>query len=89
MVLAKEDKKKLTDPFKEHQKDTGSASVQIALITERINQLSEHFKVHKKDFGSRRGLLSLVSKRKKLLKYLKINDAKKYKEILDKLGLRG
>jgi len=87
--LPKEDKKRIIDSFKEHQKDTGSACVQIALLTERINQLTDHFKVHKKDFGSRRGLLSLVSRRKKLLNYLKKNDVKKYKEIVEKLELRG
>ena len=88
MVLVKEKKKELIDNFKVHAKDTGSAEVQIALLTERINTLSEHFKLHKKDFISRRGLLQIVNQRRKLLNYLKKTDPKKYEEILTKLNLR-
>jgi small subunit ribosomal protein S15 len=88
LVLVKEDKKKIIDSYKVHTKDTGSAQVQIALITERINSLSGHFKLYKKDHHSRRGLLALVEKRRKLLKYLKKTDIKKYEEILVKLSLR-
>ena len=88
MVLVKEKKKEIIDRFKAHAKDTGSAAVQIAVLTERINALSEHFKGHKKDFGSRRGLLRLVGTRRRLLNYLKKEDAKKYAEVLEKLDLR-
>jgi small subunit ribosomal protein S15 len=88
VVLVKERKKEVIDSFKQHTKDTGSAEVQIALLTERINVLSGHFKSHGKDFNSRRGLLSLVGKRRRLLNYLKQKDIKKYEGILEKLGLR-
>ncbi len=88
MVLVKERKTKIIDDFKVHARDTGSAEVQIAILTERINQLGEHFKIHKKDFHSRRGLLSLVSTLRRLLNYLKNKDVKKYEEILGKLHLR-
>lgn len=88
MVLAKTKKKELIEGFKVHAKDTGSAEVQIALLTERLNLLSEHFKLHKKDFNSRRGLLQMVNQRRKLLNYLKKAEPKKYEEILTKLNLR-
>ena len=77
--------------IKEYQKDpsdTGSADVQIALLTARIRHLTEHFKTHKKDHHSRRGLLKLVSQRKKLLSYLKSNDITSYAELISRLGLR-
>ena len=88
MVLVKEQKAKLIDDFKVHSRDTGSAEVQIAILTERINDLGLHFKTHKKDFHSRRGLLLLVSRRRRLLKYLKDKNLKKYEEVLAKLSLR-
>ena len=88
MVLVKEQKTKIIDEFKVHARDTGSAEVQIAILTERINELGDHFKQHKKDFHSRRGLLSLVGRRRRLLNYLKEKDIKKYEEILGKLNLR-
>ncbi len=88
MVLMKEKKTEIIDNFKVHSRDTGSAEVQIALLTERINGLSGHFKVHKKDHLSRRGLLSLVGRRRRLLNYIKKKDTKKYEELLDKLSLR-
>ncbi len=81
-------KKEIIETYKMHEKDTGSAYVQIALLTERINQLSKHFDQHKKDHHSRQGLLKMVSTRRRLLTYLKNNDVKKYEEILSKLGLR-
>ena len=77
--------------IKEYQKDsgdTGSADVQIALLTARIRHLTEHFKTHKKDHHSRRGLLRLVSQRKKLLSYVKGNDITSYAELISRLGLR-
>lgn len=88
MVLVKEKKTKIIDTFKVHARDTGSAEVQIAILTERINQLGEHFKEHKRDFHSRRGLLSLVGRRRRFLNYLKKKDIKKYEEVLEKLSLR-
>ena len=88
MVLLKEKKAKIIDEFKVHARDTGSAEVQIAILTERINLLAGHFKEHKKDHHSRRGLLSLVGRRRRLLTYLKKKDSKKYKDVLDKLSLR-
>ena len=77
--------------IKEYQKDasdTGSADVQIALLTARIRHLTEHFKTHKKDHHSRRGLLRLVSQRKKLLSYVKSNDITSYTNLISRLGLR-
>ena len=88
MVQNTEKKQEIIDTFKAHSRDTGSAEVQIALLTERINILGGHFKDHKKDFSSRRGLLSLVGRRRRLLDYLKKKDIKKYEEILEKLKLR-
>jgi small subunit ribosomal protein S15 len=88
LVLIKEQKTKIIEDFKSHARDTGSAEVQIAILTQRINLLGQHFKEHKKDFNSRRGLLSLVGRRRRLLNYLKRKDAKKYEEVLEKLSLR-
>ncbi len=81
-------KKEIIESYKIHAKDTGSAYVQIALLTERINQLSKHFEVHRKDHHSSQGLLKMVSTRRRLLAYLKKNDIKKYEELISKLGLR-
>ena len=82
-------KKKILEEFKVHQTDTGSANVQIAIMTERINELSEkHFKKNPKDHASRRGLLMLVSKRRQLLSYLKKDNPKNYSDIIQKLELR-
>ncbi|MBU6235244.1 MAG: 30S ribosomal protein S15 [Alphaproteobacteria bacterium] len=78
--------------IKTHQrgaKDTGSPEVQVALLTDRINELTEHMKVHKKDVSSRRGLLKMVSNRRTLLDYLKRKDEKTYAELIKKLGIRG
>ncbi|MBU4342950.1 MAG: 30S ribosomal protein S15 [Candidatus Omnitrophica bacterium] len=88
MVVIKDKKKELIKNFAEHESDTGSCSVQAALLTERINNLTEHFKAHKKDFNSRVGLLRLVSQRKSLLEYLKREDSGKYRELIDKLKLK-
>ncbi len=88
MAILKTKKTEIIENYKINSRDTGSAEVQIALLTERINILSEHFKSHKKDVNSRRGLLSLVGKRRRLLAYLKDKDTKKYEELLDKLNLR-
>ena len=88
MSITKEKKSELINGFKQHQKDTGSPEVQIAIITQRITELTEHFKIHKKDNHSRRGLLKLVGKRRKLLDYVKIKNFGKYKDLLTKLGIR-
>lgn len=88
MATVKEVKEKIVGDYKTHTADTGSSQVQIALLTQRINELTEHFKVHKKDNNSRRGLLVMVSRRRKLLDYLKRRDINEYHEIIKKLGLR-
>jgi small subunit ribosomal protein S15 len=88
MALNSENKKTLIDSAKLHDKDTGSSSVQIALLTERINQLTEHFKAHKKDHHSRRGLIKMVSKRKRLLEYLKKHNLDVYNELTKNLKIR-
>lgn len=81
-------KKSIIESFQTHDTDTGSPEVQIALMTERINHLNEHLKVHKKDFHSRRGLLRLVGKRRNMLNYLKKKEIEKYRQLIEKLGLR-
>jgi small subunit ribosomal protein S15 len=88
LALLQEKKKEIIETFKVHSRDTGSADVQVALITERINSLSQHFKLHKKDHHSRRGLLALVGRRRRLLAFIKKQDAKKYEEVIEKLKLR-
>ena len=84
----KEKKTKVIEEYKQHPKDTGSAGIQIALITERINLLTDHFKAHKKDHASRQGLLKLVSRRRGLLDYVKKNSPKEYEELIKRLQLR-
>jgi len=74
--------------YRQHETDTGSPQVQIALLTERINQLATHFQVHKRDFNSRRGLLQMVGRRRRLLEYLKLHEEDAYRHLLDALGLR-
>lgn len=88
MVLKTDDKKELIERYKLHDKDTGSPEVQIGLLTHRITYLTEHLKVHKKDHHSRRGLLMLVGRRRRLLNYVKSKDVKRYRSILETLGLR-
>lgn len=86
--LAKERKVEVIKEHAKHEGDTGSAEVQIALLTESINKLTEHFKIHKKDFAGRRGLLKQVGQRRNLLSYLQKNDIERYRAILKALGLR-
>ncbi len=81
-------KNEIINAYKLHDNDTGSAEVQIALLTERINHLNEHLKVHKKDHHSRRGLLMMVGRRRGLLNYLMKKDINRYREIVEKLNLR-
>jgi len=88
MALQVEQKAQVVKSHQRSSKDTGSPEVQIALLTERINGLGDHFKTHVKDFHSRRGLLKLVSQRRKLLDYLRVKDADKYRGLIEKLGLR-
>jgi small subunit ribosomal protein S15 len=88
MATATELKEKIVSDYKTHTSDTGSSQVQIALLTQRINELTQHFKVHKKDNHSRRGLLKMVSRRRKLLDYLKRKDINEYHTIIEKLGIR-
>ena len=76
------------EQYRVHVKDTGSPEVQIALLTESINELTDHFKIHKKDHASRRGLLKKVGKRRSLLRYLEKSDLERYRAIVAKLGLR-
>ena len=83
-----ERKQEIINQFRRDEKDTGSSEVQIALLTERINELTEHLKIHKKDNHSRRGLLKMVGKRRNLLNYLAKKDENSYKELVAKLGLR-
>jgi len=87
-MLTPEKKKDIIVKFQQHEGDTGSPEVQIALLTTRINELTEHFKTHKKDHHSRRGLLKLVGQRRALLNYLKKNDFNRYRQIVTDLGLR-
>lgn len=87
-MLTQETKNEIISKYKMHEGDTGSAEVQVALITERINQLNKHFEMHKKDHSSRRGLLKLVGRRRKLLDYLKDSDISKYRKVVEDLGLR-
>ena len=87
-MISKAIKASAVEAYRVHETDTGSPEVQIALITERINQLSEHFKMHKKDHHSRRGLLKLVSQRRRLLDYLRKNGPDRYQTLIGRLGLR-
>ena len=88
MVYAKEDKQRTILKFKQHDTDTGSPEVQIALLSDRIQYLTEHSKSHPKDHHSRRGLLILVGRRRRLLNYIKGKDVKRYRDLLETLGLK-
>lgn len=88
MALTKETKTGLIRQYRQHDGDSGSPEVQIAVLTNRIAYLTEHFKLHKKDHHSRRGLLELVGRRRRLLNYLQRTDAARYKSVLDRLGIR-
>jgi len=86
--LEKERKGAIIEEFRLHEKDSGSTSLQTALLTERINELTEHMKVHRHDFHSQRGLLKLVGQRRRLLAYLKREDVARYRDLITRLGLR-
>ena len=86
--MEKERKGAIIEEFRLHEKDSGSTSLQTALLTERINELTEHMKVHRHDFHSQRGLLKLVGQRRRLLAYLKREDVARYRDLITRLGLR-
>ena len=86
--MTKERKQEIISTYRRDEKDTGSSEVQIALLTERINELTAHLKIHTHDNHSRRGLLKMVGKRRNLLNYLAKKDINRYREIVEKLGLR-
>jgi len=88
MPLQKDDKTSIIDEYRTHDGDTGSAEVQVALLTARVNQLTEHLKQHKKDHHSRRGLLMMVGQRRRLLNYLGKKDIERYRSLISRLGLR-
>ena len=87
-MIEKDKKDAVIDQFQLREGDTGSTEVQVALLTERINQLTEHLKAHSHDHHSRRGLLKLVGQRRRLLRYLSSNDTKRYRQLIASLGLR-
>ena len=86
--LAKETKEKIVSDYRTHEGDTGSPQVQVALLTQRINELTEHLRTHAKDHYSRRGLLKLVGRRRRLLNYLQREDVEAYRALIKELGLR-
>jgi small subunit ribosomal protein S15 len=88
MELIKAQKTKIVESFKQHEGDTGSTEIQVALITERINQLTRHMATSKHDFNTQRGLLMLVGKRRRLLNYLSQEDVDRYHKVIGQLGLR-
>jgi len=88
MGIDKEEKQNIISEFKQHDKDTGSPEVQIAILSNRIGYLTEHFKTHAKDHHSRRGLLKLVGQRRKLLDYIKSKNKERYDNVIGRLGIR-
>jgi small subunit ribosomal protein S15 len=88
VTLSKEEKTKIIDEFHRHENDTGSPEVQVAILTERIQQLTDHLRTHKHDESSRRGLLKLVGQRRRHLAYLKRNNAASYLDLTERLGIR-
>ena len=89
MSLTQERKQEIINGYQVHETDTGSADVQIAMLTERINRLSEHLKTNKKDHASRRGLLKMIGQRKRLLAYLRKENTERYQGLIQRLGIRG
>ena len=88
MALLNEAKTELIKQYRQHETDSGSPEVQVALLTNRITYLTEHFKLHKKDHHSRRGLLTMVARRRKMLNYLKDRSPERYKTLIQSLGIR-
>jgi small subunit ribosomal protein S15 len=89
MALLQQRKHEIISDYQVHETDTGSADVQVAMLTERINRLSEHLKSNKKDHSSRRGLLKMIGNRKRLLAYIQKQDNDRYRALITKLGIRG
>jgi small subunit ribosomal protein S15 len=88
LAQTREAREQLIQDYRLHETDTGSTDVQVALLTQRINELTEHFKTHTKDHHGRRGLLKLVGQRRRLLDYLKSRDAARYRQLIERLGIR-
>ncbi len=88
MALTKEEKASIIEQYRRDEKDTGSCEVQIAILTKEINDLTEHLKVHKHDYHSNRGLLKKVGQRRNMLQYLARKDVTRYRELIQRLGLR-
>lgn len=88
MAQTGEQRQEIIRDYRVHDSDTGSTDVQVALLTQRINELTEHFKTHTKDHHGRRGLLKLVGRRRRLLDYLKSRDAERYRRLIERLGIR-
>ncbi|NJL86897.1 MAG: 30S ribosomal protein S15 [Leptolyngbyaceae cyanobacterium SM1_1_3] len=89
MSLIQARKQEIISDYQVHETDTGSAEVQVAMLTERINKLSAHLKQNKKDFSSRRGLLQMIGRRKRLLSYIQKRSNDQYRELITRLGIRG
>ena len=89
MALLQQRKHEIISDYQVHETDTGSADVQVAMLTERINRLSEHLRSNKKDHSSRRGLLKMIGNRKRLLAYIQKQDSDRYRALIAKLGIRG
>lgn len=89
MALKQQEKQEIMSKYQVHETDTGSADVQVAMLTERINRLSNHLKANKKDYSSRRGLLKIIGQRKRLLAYIQKYDQPRYKDLITRLGIRG
>ena len=89
MPLKQQRKHELIGEYQTHETDTGSADVQVAMLTERITQLSNHLKINKQDYSSQRGLLKMIGQRKRLLAYIQKKDQKRYKALITRLGIRG
>jgi len=89
MSINLKNKKEITKKYGENEKDTGSVSVQIAMMSQKITELTEHLKINAKDFATKRGLLMLVGRRKRLLSYLKAKNVTEYRDLIKKLGIRG
>ena len=89
MALVQEQKQEIINEYQVHETDTGSADVQVAMLTTRINRLTEHLKSNKQDHSSRRGLLKMIGRRKRLLGYIKSRDVEQYRDLIKRLGIRG
>jgi len=89
MSINLKNKKEVIKKYGENEKDTGSTAVQIAMMSQKINELTEHLKINAKDFATKRGLLMMVGRRKRLLSYLKNNSIDEYRDLIKKLGIRG